>query len=110
MRLLKEGEAVKFGWGFVRYRPEMIMAEVAPMPLNWILRFVYWAMRKSHHPMTRDELRTLHSVQALMIEAEKKGRDKGWREGYGDAWQAVTKIYMDGAYSAPTPAQEVGNE
>lgn len=100
-KLLREGEAVRFGWGFVRYRPEIMMAEVAPMPLNWLIRFVVWLMHKSHHPMTRAELRTLKATKALMIEAEAKGRDKGWREGYGDAWKAVTKIYMEGAYAAP---------
>jgi hypothetical protein len=97
-RYVREGERAPLGYGLVGWRPEYLGAEIAPMPWNWIKRFIYWATIKSRYPMTRDELRTQKAVRALMIEAEAKGREAGYREGSQAAWGAVTKIYMDGAY------------
>lgn len=106
--ILKEGEAVPFGYGLVRHRPECIGTEVAMMPLNWLKRSFHWAVQKSYHPMTRDELKTLKAVKALMIEAEAKGRNMGWREGNQATWTAVTKIYMETQATDPSSLTDTG--
>lgn len=104
--ILKEGEAVPFGYGFVRHRWDYLGTEVAPMPLNWIIRAVTWLQQKSYRQMTRDEVRQLDKVKALMIEAEAKGKERGYREGSEAAWTAVTKIYMDGAHAVDPGSEE----
>lgn len=77
MKILKEGEAAPFGYGFVRHRIDYLGKEVAPLPLNYLIRWIYSWQQKSYVSMTREELRALKAVRALMIEAEEKGNKKG---------------------------------
>lgn len=103
-KYLKEGEAVPFGYGFVSHRLDMLATEVAPVPLNIFIRLIRWLQFKSFRQMTREEIKTSNKINALLLEAEAKGKEKGWREGSQGAWKEVTKIYMDGAYGdKPSP-------
>jgi len=79
-RYLKEGETVPFGYGFVCHRFDMLATEVAPLPMNYLIRFVRRWQMKSWLKMTRDELRQLDKVQAIVLEAEAKQhiKDMDW--------------------------------
>jgi hypothetical protein len=75
-RYLKEGEACPFGYGFVAHRYDMLAIEVAPLPLNYLIRLVRGWHRKSYRSMTRDELRQLKKVRAIVLEAEARQHSK----------------------------------
>ena len=71
-KYLKEGESTPFGYGFVTHRYDMLAREVAPLPLNYLIRFIRWWQMKSYRQMTRDELRQLKKVQAIIIQAQQE--------------------------------------
>lgn len=79
-KYLKEGEAVPFGYGFVAHRYDMLAIEVAPLPVNYLIRVIRWWQMKSYRSMTRDELRQLKKVKAIVYEAEAMQhiKDMSW--------------------------------
>lgn len=84
-KYLKKGEAAPFGYGFVAHRYDMLATEIAPLPINYLIRFVRRWQMKSYHKMTRDELRQLKKVQAIVIEAkaEQQRQDMKWFKNLG---------------------------
>ena len=79
-KYLKEGEAIPFGYGFVAHRYDMLAIEVSVLPINYLIRAVRWWQMKSYRKMTRDELRQLRKVQAIVLEAkeEEHRKDMKW--------------------------------
>lgn len=65
-KYLKEGEQTPFGYGFVAHRYDMLATEVAVLPLNYIIRFIRNWQMKSYKQMTREELKQLKKVQAIV--------------------------------------------
>lgn len=80
-RIIAEGEAAPFGYGFVRYRFDYLGVEVAPLPLNYLIRWVYSWQAKSKKPPTRRELKAMKSVRELQIRANGNGYERGFKDG-----------------------------
>ena len=66
---IKEGEALPFWYGAVGIKIAMDgYIEIAPIPLNYLLKFWYFTIRKTKFS---------HFDRELL-----DARDAGWREGY----------------------------
>lgn len=102
-RILYEGEWIPFGWGIVRYDYMRDGIEYAPIPINFVRRFIWWAMCWSHkqRPLTDEELWNHARVQAEIerrifshgIERYNAGYEKGFEAGWtGFAKQALERL------------------
>jgi hypothetical protein len=80
-KLLKEGEAAPFGYGFVRHRFDYLGVEVAPLPLNYLIRWIYERQSKSYVPATKKELNAIEAVRELQIQANGNGYERGLKDG-----------------------------
>lgn len=90
--LIKEGVNPPFGYGLVRHRPDYMGFEIAPMPFNWLIRFVYWLQRKSYKDISEAELRTLEIVKELLeLRGERKYND-GYQKGYSEGEAHAARV------------------
>lgn len=80
-KILSEGEAAPFGYGFVRHRFDYLGYEVAPLPLNYLIRWVHKWQQSSYKPPTKRELNAIKSVRELQIRANGNGYERGYKDG-----------------------------
>jgi hypothetical protein len=100
-RTIHEGEMIPIGYGYVRYDFMRDAYVLAPMPINWIIRwtrnFLYWARQKSYVPLTDEERWERARTQAVIeqrmyaegIERYNAGYEKGLTAGWGLAHKAM---------------------
>lgn len=96
IRTIYEGEQRPFGYGFVTYDFMRDGIQVAPMPINWIIRFIDWAARKSNRRLTVVELtnheRVKYEVQRQLKEHGTKRYTAGYEYGFKAGFAARQKL------------------
>lgn len=94
-----EGERRPFGYGFVTYDFMRDGIQVAPMPINWIIRFIDWASHKSQRPLTQAEIenhkRVREEIQRQLHEHGTKRYTAGYEYGFKAGWQGCAKHALE---------------
>lgn len=99
IRVIYEGERRPFGYGFVTYDFMRDGIQVAPMPINWIIRFINWAARKSQRRLTDEEMTNHRRVKAeigkQMMPIRIERYNAGYEAGFKAGWTGHGKFVLE---------------
>lgn len=103
--IVTEDQAVPFGYGFVRNRFDYYGEEVAIMPLNWLIRFIYYLQRKSYVIPSEKELKAMKHVRELQVEANRLGYERGYEDGKKAGEQYLASLLGESLRAGVLPVE-----